>query len=161
LLLSVDRLICGRVNAIREGGEHVTTRRIALGLAALACIATAAALAQTQDAGKQPPTSNQLLMRDKVSYANKALEGLAVEDFNKISESAKYLGMISRAASWHVLPTGEYARFSKDFQEQASDLERHAKDKNLDAASLDYMRITLTCVQCHKYIRETRAKQGK
>jgi hypothetical protein len=150
-------------------------RGIWISLAAATCVAAAAALAQPQVGGQappagsgvevrqqqQPPTSNQLLMRDKVSYANKALEGLAVEDFEKIGESARYLGMISRAASWHALPTSEYVRFSKNFQEQAADMERHAKEKNLDAASLDYMRITLTCVQCHKYLRDTRAKQAK
>jgi hypothetical protein len=65
--------------------------------------------------------------------------------------------MISRAASWYVLDSEEYTRYSKNFQEEARDLERHAKEKNLDAASLDYMRITATCVQCHKHLREARA----
>ncbi len=101
-------------------------------------------------------TSNQVLMRDKLSYANKALEGLSLEDFDKLAESAKMMRMISRAASWHVIDSDEYARYSKNFQEEAADLERHAKDKNLEAASLDYMRITMTCVQCHKHLREVR-----
>ena len=105
------------------------------------------------------PTSNQLLMRDKLTYATKALEGLSMEDFNKIAEAGNMMGIISRAAAWHVIPTDEYVRMSKNFQEQARDLERHAKEKNLDAASLDYMRITLTCVQCHNYIRDVRRKK--
>ena len=104
-------------------------------------------------------TSNQVLMRDKLSYANKALEGLSLEDFDQIAESAKMMRMISRAASWHVIDSVEYARYSKNFQEEAADLERHAKDKNLDAAALDYMRITMTCVQCHRHLRVVR--QGK
>jgi hypothetical protein len=105
------------------------------------------------------PTSNQVLMREKLTAANKALDGLAVEDFAKVAESAKLMAMISKAASWHVLATEEYTRHSKNFQEQAADLERHAKEKNLEAAALDYMRISLTCVQCHKYVRETRKKE--
>jgi hypothetical protein len=104
-------------------------------------------------------TSNQVLMRDKLSYANKALEGLSLENFDQIAESAKMMRMISRAASWHVVDSDEYARYSKNFQEEAADLERHAKDKNLEAAALDYMRITMTCVQCHKHLRTVR--QGK
>jgi hypothetical protein len=48
---------------------------------------------------------------------------------------------------------------SKNFQEQAADLERHAKEKNLDMAGLDYMRISLTCIQCHKYMRDDRAQK--
>jgi hypothetical protein len=118
---------------------------------------------QTKDTPKGdkkevPPTSNQVLMRDKLTYANSALDGLSVENFDKVAESARMMRMISRAASWHVIGSDEYARFSKNFQEQAADLERHAKDKNLDAAALDYMRISLTCVQCHKYMREYRGK---
>ena len=49
----------------------------------------------------------------------------------------------------------ELARLEEEWMSamQARDMERHAKEKNIDAASLDYMRITLTCVQCHNYIR--------
>jgi len=100
--------------------------------------------------------SNQLLMRDKLSYASKALEGLSLEDYGKIAEAGNMMGVISRAAAWHIIPTEEYSRMSKNFQEQARDLERHAKEKNLDAASLDYMRISVTCVHCHNYIRANR-----
>ena len=106
---------------------------------------------------QKPPTSNQMLMRDKLSYATKALEGLSMEDYDKIAEAGNMMGKISRAASWHIIPTEQYARMSKNFQEQARDLERHAMEKNLDAASMDYVRITLTCVQCHNYMREKQA----
>jgi hypothetical protein len=68
------------------------------------------------------------------------------------------LRLISRASSWYVLDSEEYDRYSKDFQEQAADLERHAKARNLDAATLDYVRISLTCVQCHKHVRAVRAR---
>jgi hypothetical protein len=146
-------------------------KTIAIGLIALAVLAVAGLLAgsgrgQNKDAApkadkKEPPTSRQVLMRDKLTYANKALDGLSVEDFAKIAESGKMMRMISKAASWYVIPTDEYLRFSKNFQEQAQDLELHANEKNLDAAALDYMRITMTCVQCHKYMREVRSKEQK
>jgi len=103
--------------------------------------------------------SNQLLMRDKLSYATKALEGLSMEDYGKIAEAGDFMYMISRAASWHVVPTERYAQISKNFQEQALDLKRHADKKNLDAAALDYTRLPLSCVQCHTYMRETRTKK--
>ena len=69
------------------------------------------------------------------------------------------LRMIGKASSWYVFDSDEYLRMSKDFQEQAADLERHARAKNLDASSLDYVRISLTCVQCHKYMRENKGKK--
>lgn len=121
---------------------------------------------QTKDSApkldkKDPtPRSNQVLMRDKLVHANKILDGLSVEDFGMIAENAEMMRIISRAASWHVITTDEYVRHSKNFQEQATDLVRHAKEKNLEAATLDYMRISLTCVQCHKHVREVQ-KNGK
>jgi hypothetical protein len=115
--------------------------------------------AQESPPPPRPPTSHQLLMRDKLTNANKALEGLSMQDFGKIAEAGKTLGVISRAAAMNTNPTEQYVRMSKNFQEQSRDLERHAMEKNLDAASMDYVRITLTCVQCHNYIRENRAKK--
>ena len=106
----------------------------------------------------RPPTGHQLLIRDKLSYSNKALEGLSLGDYGKIEEAGKMLGVISRTAAHQIRPTEQYRLLSKNFQEQAGDLERHAKEKNLDAASMDYMRITFTCVQCHSYLREKRPK---
>jgi hypothetical protein len=112
------------------------------------------------DKKEEVPTTKQVLMRDKLAYANKALDGLALEDFTKVVESAQMMRMISRASSWYVLDSDEYSRLSKNFQEQAADLERHAKEKNLDMAGLDYMRISLTCIQCHKYVRAVRGKKN-
>jgi cytochrome c556 len=107
---------------------------------------------------KQVVTSNMMMMREKVVAANKVLEGLALEDFKKIAENAERLRIISKAASWHVMNSDEYARRSKDFQQEASDLKRHAEQKNLDAATIDYMRLTMTCVECHKHLRVLRTK---
>ncbi len=111
------------------------------------------ASAKTQS---KTPTTNQAFMREKLARVNELLGGLAVEDFDKVAESAKTLRMISRAASWYVFDSDQYLRYSKNFQEQAADLERHAKDKNSDAAELDYMRLSMTCIECHKYMRSAR-----
>jgi hypothetical protein len=127
--------------------------------AGIAAAAAACCCVVQEPPPAKPPTSNQLLMRDKLSFASKAIEGLSMEDYDKIAEAGNMMGIISRAASWHIIPTEQYARMSRNFQEQAKDLERHAKEKNLDAAAMDYMRISLTCVQCHNYIRDNRRKK--
>jgi hypothetical protein len=67
--------------------------------------------------------------------------------------------MISRATTWHIPdPTPRYERLSKNFQEQAVDLARHAKERNIDAATLDLVRINVTCAQCHQHMREYAAR---
>ena len=100
-------------------------------------------------------TSNQMLMRDKLVQMNRILEGITLDKFDQVEESAKTLKMISRAASWHIVdPTQRYERLSKNFQEQTTDLERHAKEQNVEAATLDLVRINITCTQCHQHMRE-------
>jgi hypothetical protein len=115
---------------------------------------------QVQKAGKSKQlTSNQMLMRDKLVQMNGILEGLTLDKFDQVEESAKTLRMISRATSWHIAdPTPRYERLSKNFQEQAGDLERHAKEQNIDAATLDLVRMNVTCTQCHQHMRENAAR---
>jgi hypothetical protein len=130
-------------------------------LVALGCLAFWAGSRARATAGDEPNqkqviTSNQAMMRDKLTAANKVLEGLAVEDFKKVAENAERLRIISRAASWHVVDSEEYARRSKDFQQEAADLKKHAEKKNLEGATMDYVRMTMTCVECHKHLREKR-----
>lgn len=138
----------------RINWESVMTNpvRLLLALSFVGLGASALCFA-VQDPPPEKVRGTQLLMRDKLTHASRALEGLSLEDFGKIAEAANSLGVISRTAAWRVIPTDDYSRMSKNFQEQARDMERHAKEKNIDAASLDYVRITLTCVQCHNYIR--------
>ena len=91
---------------------------------------------------------------------NGILEGLTLSKFDEVRESAKTLKMISRATSWHVSdPTPRYERLSKNFQEQATDLERHASEGNTDAAILDLVRMNVTCTQCHQHMRENSSGQ--
>jgi hypothetical protein len=115
---------------------------------------------RTQDGSankKPPPTrSTQALMQDKLSHAHKVLEGIAIEDFDKISENARLMGLIGQSAAWHVIDTPQYDRHLKNFQETVSDLDRQAKLKNLDGAAFAYVRMTMTCVECHKHIRAVR-----
>lgn len=95
-------------------------------------------------------------MRQKLDHSKKVLEGLVTEDFASITEGARKLNRLSKAAEWEV-PTiphaEEYLHFTSDFQRIVEDLIKHAKAKNLDGATLAYTRLTINCVDCHKYVR--------
>jgi hypothetical protein len=96
------------------------------------------------------------LMKRKLQNAQKVLEGIALDDFDKISKHAEELILISKQAEWKVLKTSQYEMFSNDFRRTAGELIENAKQKNLDGAALAYVDLTLTCVKCHKYVRESR-----
>jgi hypothetical protein len=96
------------------------------------------------------------LMRKKLQHSQKVLEGIAVSDFDMIASNADDLIRVSKAAEWHVVKTPQYEIFSNEFRRSAETLGQKARDKNLDGASLAYVELTLTCVRCHKHVREVR-----
>ena len=105
---------------------------------------------------EKPPAKANELMKKKLMHSQKVLEGIALNDFDTISKHGEELLLISKTAEWRVLKTTEYELFSNSFQRSAIDLVKHAKAKNLDAAALAYVELTLTCVKCHKHVREER-----
>jgi cytochrome c556 len=94
-------------------------------------------------------------MRLKLDYAKNVLEGLATENLTKVAKNAKDLKMMSAAALWEVptIPKLEYGRYTSEFQRVADELAKQAEAKNLDAATLAYVQLTMNCVNCHKYVR--------
>jgi hypothetical protein len=129
---------------------------VSLLLTTLAVIMTSAGQSQEpkQDKSKKL-TSNQVLMRNKLVQMNEVLAGITLDNPKQIEDGAKTLKMISRATSWHIVdPTPRYNRLNKNFQEQTADLERHAHEKDYEAATLDLVRINITCTHCHQHMRE-------
>jgi hypothetical protein len=126
------------------------------------CVLTCAVGVAQEKAADKPETlrSNQVLMRNKLVQMNAILEGITLDRSEQVVESAKTLNMISRATSWHIVdPTPRYKRLSKSFQEQATDLERHAKEKDFEAATLDLIRLNVTCTHCHQHMRKLAARR--
>jgi hypothetical protein len=121
----------------------------ALGLAALPL---GGSLTRAQE---KPPTRGEF-MRQKLEDSKQVLEGLTVEDFAAIGKSARALRKLSQAAEWEVptLPNAtDYVAFTGEFQRLCDELGAKAKEKNIDGATLAYLRLTMCRVNCHKYLR--------
>jgi cytochrome c556 len=109
----------------------------------------------TSGHGQQAPGPRDF-MRLKLDHSQKTLEGLALEDYDKMAKHSQELSLLSLAASWQVLQTPEYAQQSLEFRRAADALTAAAKKKNLDGAALAYVDVTMKCVNCHKYVRGVR-----
>ncbi len=132
-----------------------SNRRITV--VALGGIAIAMAAAFLAARAQEPrPHSRAEFMRMKLDYSKKILEGLTLEDYTAITKSAQALKKLSQAAEWEV-PTipnaGEYVVFTTEFQRLCDELVAKSKDRNIDGATLSYLRLTMNCVNCHKYVR--------
>jgi hypothetical protein len=96
------------------------------------------------------------LMRKKLTHSQKVLEGIVLNDYDKIADNAQELILVSKAAEWRVLKTPQYEMHSNEFRRSAENVVQAAKNKNLDGATLAYMEMTMVCVRCHKHVREVR-----
>ena len=115
-------------------------------MGAVACLALGFALPDFKATTKEA-------MKRKLGHSQKALEGMAMERFDALERNAAALVKLSQTEAWRAIETDEYRLFSEEFRRHAAALQKAAGKKNIDAASLAYVQMTLTCVNCHKYVR--------
>ena len=98
------------------------------------------------------PTASEI-MKEKLDYSHYILNGIATANYDLMAVNAEKLSKLSQAAAWRARETPQYEVFSGEFRRHADALAKAAKERNLDAASLAYVQMTLSCVNCHKYMR--------
>ena len=92
-------------------------------------------------------------MRDKLELSQQMLEGVALENYDLIILKGSRLSAMTKEGDWRVFENPNYDSQSLAFRKQVDALVNAAKDKNLDAATLAYVRMTMSCVDCHKAVR--------
>ncbi len=133
---------------------HLSLAAILLGTAGFALVAEYGVGQQSPD--DLQPNQVAKFMRAKLEHAEKLLEGLTTEDYELLVKESQALVLLSEAAEWQVLQTSDYAEQSAEFRRAADGLKKAGRDKNLDAAALRFVDVTLKCVHCHKYVRSVR-----
>jgi hypothetical protein len=110
----------------------------------------------TQDSQATQQNKLKMLMEDKLRFAKVLLEGVALGDFNKITDSSEKLIQISKSAEWFVYKTPRYELHSNEFRRAAENVIAKAKAKNMDGVAFSYVELTMTCFRCHEYVRDVR-----
>lgn len=109
---------------------------------------------QEKQVDKPDPKKVKELMRRKLDGGQKLLEALAVGDLGNAGAHAEGLLRVSKDAAWLVKRTPQYDLFSDEFRQNAEGIIKAAKDKNLQSARLNYLGLTMSCFNCHSYVRE-------
>lgn len=122
-------------------------------IAVLAAVAAGFLLAGKTTADKLAQTDRAELMKQKLTDAQSLLEGLAVEDFEKIEQSARQLNQLSIEAQWTDAYSPLYGKFGTEFRSANDRIIESAKERNVDGAALNYVQLVMVCVHCHKAIR--------
>ena len=115
-------------------------------------LATAAGLTASFAQSKRNRAAKEF-MREKLELSQRVLEGLATEDYDLIIGKGTRLSAMTKGADWRLFENPDYEQQSLSFRRQVDALVKSAKDKNLDAATLAYVRMTMSCVDCHKLVR--------
>jgi hypothetical protein len=55
-----------------------------------------------------------------------------------------------------ISPNLTYLKYCGEFTSIAEELERRAKEEDLNGATLSYIKLTVNCVECHKFTRDNR-----
>ena len=113
-----------------------------------AAVGFASAAAQT--------TATRHVMKDKLAHSDRILEALMTSDYKLLETEAERLSRATSDPGWTVLTTPEYARYSIAFVNATTELVYAAREHDLDAAAIHYAAMTMTCYQCHRYLKNAR-----
>jgi hypothetical protein len=146
LALAAELLLeCVRVQMMRITVRHMLWAGV-VALAASLAIATASA--QT--------IALKRLMQQKLEHSQSILAAVTTSNWGEMQRHSEALVQVTRDPAWLVMNTPEYAKQSQAFVRAAEDLLDAARRRDLEAAPLAYVSMTLSCVQCHRYVARAR-----
>lgn len=103
----------------------------------------------------QPTT---IWMKKKLDYAQNILGGIAEADYDRIAKNAASMKALGRIEGFVRGRTPGYRTQLQIFQDATDELLRQAEKENVDGAALAFTQLTISCVNCHKQLRESMAK---
>ena len=114
----------------------------------------ARAVAQAQP--KDKDRDLQTFMRMKLTASEQILEGLCQDDMALVIKGARQLHDMSDAERWRVSNDIVYKQFSDEFRQTTSDLMKAAEEKNPDRVLIKWIDATVSCMDCHRFVRGMR-----
>jgi hypothetical protein len=115
-----------------------------------------------QDEIAAPPDKRSMenLMRQKLVAAKTVLEGISRQDHGMVQESAARMIELSRLEAWERMASPRFVQDTADFVAAAEFLSRMAESRDSDGEDLGFLRLTMTCADCHRHVRGTAVAGG-
>jgi hypothetical protein len=117
-----------------------------------------AARAQRAEALGSTPGDQQVKasvwMKQKLVATQNILEGMTRADYEMIGKNAAGMQLLSYLEAWVRADLPDYRAQLRAFEHANSAIVRAARDKNLDGVTIAYTQLTISCMQCHKIVRD-------
>jgi hypothetical protein len=124
-------------------------------LAVLALITALLGIHPTRG-GDDPPKDKaaSVWMKQKLVASQNILAGLTTADYVAIEKNAQSMIVVGYLEKWVRADTPGYQTMLRDFDYANKTLALAAREKNLDGATVAFLQLTLSCVNCHKIVRD-------
>jgi len=96
------------------------------------------------------------VMRRKLEISHKILEAVVTSRWSDLEARTRDLEDLTKDPAWRVLTAPEYATHSNAFRQSVRTLHDAAAKRDLDATPKAYIAVTLSCVECHRYLARSR-----
>jgi|SRR4249919_3562083 hypothetical protein len=96
------------------------------------------------------------VMRRKLEVSQKILEAVVTSRWSDLEARTRDLQDLTNDPAWRVLAAPEYATHSNAFRQSVRALHDAAAKRDLEATPKAYVAVTLSCVECHRYLARSR-----
>jgi len=118
----------------------------------LCAVATAATLSAAGDQG----TRLNRVMQEKLDHSKAILGAVVTSDWTTLDRESRALALAVRDPAWTALIAPEYLAHSDEFQAALQQLIQASARKDLDLAAKAEVSLTMSCVDCHRYVARHR-----
>ena len=98
-------------------------------------------------------------MQQKLKHSQKIFAGMVEGDFFKVEDAARHLKFMSRLENFVKARHKGYRTQLKVFYFANEEILEGAREKNIDRVMLGYNQVAISCVACHKQLRNGKAKK--
>ncbi len=111
-------------------------------------------VAQATAQGQGPAVDR--VMQKKLVVTQKILEAVVTSRWSDLEARSRDLEDLTNDPAWRVLTAPEYATHSNQFRLSLRALHDAAAKRDLEATPKAYIDVTLSCIECHRYLARSR-----
>ena len=93
-------------------------------------------------------------MEKKLEYSQDILRALASGELDDVAEKAEQMRLLAKVEGWIRNRKPGYRAQFQAFEFANAEILRNARAGNLDGATIGFQQLTISCVSCHKILRD-------